>query len=128
LSERLAMAGSRRGRLAIFAYGHTYVPLLGSVILFAAGAAEAVAHPTAHLHWGPALGIAGGVALYLAANVTLRTILGLRSRLARGSAAVLAVPTVFLGVYTTALVQMAVLAAILVAAMAVDFRTVTRGT
>jgi low temperature requirement protein LtrA len=128
VTERFATSGERRGRVAIFAFGHTYVPLLGGVILFAAGAAEAVAHPTAHLHWPPALAIAGGVALYLAANVVLRTIIGLRSRIARASGAILALPTVFAGVYVSALVQLAILAAVLVLAMAADFRTVRPGT
>jgi low temperature requirement protein LtrA len=126
--QRFAGSGARRGRVAIFAFGHTYVPLLAGVVIFAAGAAEAVMHPTAHLHWGPALAIAGGVALYLAANITLRTIIGLRSRLARAGGAVLALPTALLGHSVSALAQLAVLAVVLVAAMALDHRTVTQGT
>ncbi len=127
LAERLAAAGDRRGRIAIFAYGHTYVPLLGSVILFAAGAADAIAQPMDHLHWGPALGIAGGVALYLASNAVQRAIVGVRFSPARLVGAVLALPTAFIGVNGTAVAQMGVLAAILVLTMAVDYRVVKPG-
>jgi low temperature requirement protein LtrA len=126
--HRLSAAGARRGRLAIFGYGHAYVPLLAGVIVFAAGAAEAVAHPLDHLHWGPALAIAGGVALYLAANVTLRAILGLPSLVVRATAAVLVLPTALLGSYVSSLAQLAVLTAVLVVALAVDFRTARPGT
>jgi low temperature requirement protein LtrA len=122
--ERLAAAGDRRGRVAIFGYGHTYVPLLGSVILFAAGAAEAIAHPTDHLHWGPALGIAGGAALYLVANTTLRAVVGVRFSPARLVGAVLALPTAFLGVHVSSIAQLGALAAVMVLTLAVDYRVV----
>ncbi|MEV4313166.1 low temperature requirement protein A [Actinocrispum sp. NPDC049592] len=122
MAERLAAAGDRRGRVAIFGYGHIYVPLLGSVILFAAGAADAIAQPMDHLHWGPALGIAGGVALYLVANAVQRAVVGVPFSPARLVGAVLALPTVFLGVNGTAVAQMGALAAIMVLTMTVEYR------
>ncbi|WP_354641746.1 low temperature requirement protein A [Kitasatospora camelliae] len=115
------MAGlddARRNHLAVRIYNLGHYALLLGVILFAAGAKTAVAHPTGTLGTAEAGALAAGVTLFLAANTAIRRTLGLTPLLPRLTAAVLAAATVPLGTGVCALAQVAAVLAVLAAALA----------
>lgn len=117
----LSQAGlARRGRLVVLAYGWTYLPVLGGVLVLAAGAAEAIAHPWEHLHLAPALALGGGVALYLLGDILLRVQLRLGPVGVRMALAVLALGSVEIGLVASSIAQLATLAALLVAGILVE--------
>jgi low temperature requirement protein LtrA len=99
--------------LAVRAYFFCYVPMLLGIVALAAGVKLSIGHVTERLELGPALTLAGGVALYLAGEVAFRRTLGIRPVAVRAVAALAALATVALGVTTTAAVQLVVLVAIL---------------
>ncbi|WP_371498486.1 low temperature requirement protein A [Kitasatospora sp. NBC_00374] len=121
-----ALPGARRNQLAIRVYnmGH-YVLLLG-VILLATGAKSAVAHPTEALGAAPAAALAGGTALFLAANAAIRRTLTLTPNSARVVAAAVVAATIPLGTQVSALAQVAVTAAVLGAAVGYEERRAGR--
>lgn len=49
------------------AYYYAFLPMLLGVAFLAAGVKKSLGHLGDHLHTGPALALAGGVALFLAA-------------------------------------------------------------
>jgi low temperature requirement protein LtrA len=112
----------RRLRLANNAYFYAYIPMLLGVIVIAAGVKLSIGHVTERLGIGPALALAGGVAIYLAGDVAFRRTLGLRPVAHRAAAALLALATVPLGVRLAAGVQLVVLVALLVATIAAERR------
>ncbi len=64
--------GTRRAALARDAYSYLHLPMVGGIVFFAFGLKTAlpdVAHPLPAI---PALGLVGGIALYLLAHVALR--------------------------------------------------------
>ncbi len=68
--------GARRARLARDAYSYLHLPMVAGIVLFAFGLKTTlpdVAHP---LPTVPALGLVGGVALYLLGHVALRLRIG----------------------------------------------------
>src|SRR5438105_2655612 len=68
--------GAKRARLARDAYSYLHLPMVAGIVLFAFGLKTTlpdVAHP---LPTVPALGLVGGVALYLLAHVALRLRIG----------------------------------------------------
>lgn len=122
-----ALDDEHRNRLAIRVHnlGH-YVLLLG-VILFAAGAEAAVAHPTGHITFPQAAALGAGPALFLAANVGIRRTFGLRPVLPRLVAAALVVATVPIGTGTAAIAQLGTIAAVLATVFGYEEWRVTRG-
>jgi low temperature requirement protein LtrA len=117
----------RRFRLANNAYFYAYIPMLLGVIVIAAGVKKSIGHIGDPLGIGPALALAGGVALYLAGDVAFRRVLGIRPVGHRAAAAALALATVPLGVGVAAGVQLVALAAVLVATIAAERRWRTAG-
>jgi low temperature requirement protein LtrA len=70
---RLAEAtGVRRAAFARDAYSYLHLPMVGGIVLFAFGLKTTLADVDASLRSVPALGLCGGVALYLLAHVALR--------------------------------------------------------
>jgi low temperature requirement protein LtrA len=110
----------KRPRLAIDAFGYWHLPLLFGVIAVAAGQKRAIGHAFQHLSGGQALELAGGVALFLIANVLYRRTLQIEPIRTRIVAAVLALATVPLGLEVSAFAQLVALVALLVAALAVE--------
>ena len=71
--RRLAEAqGDERAELARDAYAYLHLPMIAGIVLFALGLKSTLAHVDEPLETVPALGLGGGVALYLAAHVLFR--------------------------------------------------------
>ncbi|MFC6016698.1 low temperature requirement protein A [Plantactinospora solaniradicis] len=117
-----AAPGPRRSLLALLAYGYAHIPLILGVVALAAGVTETLAHPFAHAHLEWAVALGGGGALYLAGDVVFRRILGIHGGGWRIAAGVVALATIPLGVFTTAIGQLAALVAVLVAALVAEHR------
>jgi low temperature requirement protein LtrA len=74
---RLAEAtGAGRAALARDMYSYLHLPMVGGIVLFAFGLKTLLADVDASLRSVPALGLVGGIALYLLAHVALRLRLG----------------------------------------------------
>jgi low temperature requirement protein LtrA len=104
----------RRARIAVYAFGYSFIPLLMGIVLVAAGAEEAIAHPQAPLTTAGAWFLAGGVAAFLVGDVCFRVSLGLRPLVPRVVAAGLALLTVPVGTELDGKAQMGVLVLVLV--------------
>lgn len=109
-----AVEPSRRPRVAIEAYGWAHFALLFGIVVVAAGIKKAVSHAGEPLVPGEALALAGGLSIYLAADVAFRRILKVGRRRYRAIAAVLALATVPLGL-VVAVGQMGALIVLLMA-------------
>jgi low temperature requirement protein LtrA len=86
-------------------------------VLVAVGLKKATGHAGDELTTAQALALGGGVALFLAADVWFRRVLGLGRSVHRAVAALLALVTFVVGTGVSAAAQLAVLAAILGAAL-----------
>src|SRR5213593_2564515 len=74
---RLAEAtGASRAALARDVYSYLHLPMVAGIVLFALGLKTTLADVHASLRTVPALGLCGGVALYLLAHVALRLRIG----------------------------------------------------
>ena len=74
---RLAEAtGVERATLARDLYSYLHLPMVAGIVLFALGMKETLAHLDEPLGSIPALGLSGGLALYLLAHVALRLRIG----------------------------------------------------
>jgi low temperature requirement protein LtrA len=104
--------------IALHGFGFAHYFLLLGIVLTAVGLKKATGHAGDELTTGQALALGGGVALFLAADVWFRRVLGLGRGIHRGVAAVLALATVVLGTGVAAVAQLAVLVAILGVALA----------
>ncbi|MEW1909808.1 low temperature requirement protein A [Kitasatospora sp. NPDC085895] len=113
---------ARRNRVAIRVHNLGHYALLLAVILFAAGAESAVAHPAAVLSTARAAVLAAGPALFLVANAGIRRTFGLHPLLPRLVAAALVAATVPLGTGRSALVQLGAIAVLMAAAFAWEER------
>jgi low temperature requirement protein LtrA len=77
VQARLAEAtGASRARLARDAYSYLHLPMVGGIVLFAFGLKTTLADAGGSLRIVPALGLCGGIALYLVAHVALRLRIG----------------------------------------------------
>jgi low temperature requirement protein LtrA len=70
------VTGARRSALARDAYSYLHLPMVGGIVLFAFGLKTMLAHVGDSLRIVPALGLCGGIALYLLAHVALRLRIG----------------------------------------------------
>ena len=68
--------GTRRAALARDAYSYLHLPMVGGIVLFAFGLKTTLANVGGSLGSVPALGLCGGIALYLLAHVGLRLRIG----------------------------------------------------
>jgi low temperature requirement protein LtrA len=108
----------RRPWIALEGFGVAHYFLLLGIVLAAAGIKKAIGHAYDPLATAEALVLGGGVALFLAADVWFRRILGLGRSPHRAVAALLALATIPLGSEIAAVAQLAALVAILGAALA----------
>jgi low temperature requirement protein LtrA len=113
----------RQPWLALEGFGVAHYFLLLGVVLAAAGIKQAIAHAYDPITAAEALVLGGGVALFLAADVAFRRVLGLGRSVHRAVAALLALATVPLGSEIAAVAQLAVLVVILAAALAGEATT-----
>ncbi|MEV1019458.1 low temperature requirement protein A [Streptomyces sp. NPDC050264] len=117
-----ATPADRRWRLAMTAYYYTFLPMLLGVAFLAAGIKKSLGHIGEHLHTGPALALAGGVALFLAGDVAFRSAMRLFPVGYRALAVPVALATALLGIHVSALVQLLGLVAALVVMLAAEAR------
>jgi low temperature requirement protein LtrA len=68
--------GAERAALARDLYSYLHLPMVAGIVLFALGLKTTLAHVHGSLPTIPALGLCGGVALYLAAHVASRLRIG----------------------------------------------------
>ena len=108
----------RQPWIALEGFGVAHYFLLLGVVLTAAGVKKAIGHAYDPLETAQALVLGGGVALFLAADVAFRRVLGLGRSLHRAVAALLALATIPLGSEVAAVAQLAALVVILALALA----------
>jgi low temperature requirement protein LtrA len=109
---------ARQPWIALEGFGVAHYFLLLGVVLAAAGIKTAIGHAYDPLETAQALVLGGGVALFLAADVGFRRVLGLGRSLHRAVAALLALATVPLGSEVAAVAQLAALVVLLAVALA----------
>jgi low temperature requirement protein LtrA len=121
LSKLAEATGATRAALARDAYSYLHLPMVAGIVLFAFGLKTTLSATTRSLATVPALGMVGGIALYLLAHVALRLRLG--SGLGRGRpiAAV-----VLLGIFpvvraVSALAALSLVAVVCVSLIAYEF-------
>ena len=100
---------------ALIGFGYWHFGLLLAVIAVAAGLKKGIAHPYDALETWIAIGLAAGTALFIASDIGFRRTFGLVRNRVRGVVAVLALATIPLGTEVGATVQVAVLAALVLA-------------
>jgi low temperature requirement protein LtrA len=126
--EVLLRAAPRdRGRIAVNAFFYAFIPMLLGVVIAAAGVVGALHDVGAVLGIGPALLLAGGVALYLVGEAFFRFVLDIRPIGYRAAAALAALATLPLGLGVSAAAQLVALVAILAAMLAVEEARARRG-
>jgi low temperature requirement protein LtrA len=111
-----AMAPARRGRAALEGFGYAHLALLLAIVCVAVGLKQATGHAYDPLDGGPALVLAGGVALFLAADAAFRRVLGIGAGTGRAAGALVALATIPLGTEVAAIAQLGALAAIVAVA------------
>ncbi|WP_433475795.1 low temperature requirement protein A [Spirillospora sp. CA-142024] len=112
----------RRTQMTMFGYFYAHIPLIVGIIVAAAGMGQAVGHAWDHLHLGPALALAGGIALYLAGDVAFRRTMRIGASRIRLAAAVVALALTPLGLWS-AVAEIAALVLLLTAALALEHVT-----
>jgi low temperature requirement protein LtrA len=113
-----AMHSAPSGRvqwMALYAFGYGFLPVLGGIIVFAAGVKNAVGHHGEPLAASTAWLLAGGVAGYVAGLAWFRRCLGIGPVGPRLAIAAAVLPTALVGLTATPEAQLGVLAAIVVA-------------
>jgi len=111
---------ARNPWLGLFAFGYAFLPVLGGIIVFAAGMKEAIVNYDEPATAAAAWFLAAGVATYVLGLVALRAVLrtgpiGLRLSVA-------AVPTVIIGLEISSESQIAVLTLVVVAGSLAEAR------
>jgi low temperature requirement protein LtrA len=112
--------GGERARIARDSYTYLHTPMVAGIILFALGAKKTLAHVGDPLEAVPALGLCGGVALYLLAHVAfrLRNVHSLNT--ARLAVAVVLLALIPVATTIPALAALAIVAALMVALLAYE--------
>ncbi|MFJ6755676.1 MULTISPECIES: low temperature requirement protein A [unclassified Streptomyces] len=111
-----------RFKLAMLAYYYAFLPMLLGIAAFAAGVKKTIGHLGEHLHTGPALALAGGVAVYLAGDLAFRAVLGIGPARFRAAALVLVLATVPAGTGASGLWQLVALVVVLLGTLAAEVR------
>jgi len=116
----------RRARLALNGWGYAHYAMLLGVVVLAVGIKKTVGHAFEPLHWGEALALAGGVAIYQFGHAAFLGLLRIHGWLHRVVAALVVLATVPLG-HVLAVAQLAAIPIIMaVAAIVEDLPAVRR--
>jgi low temperature requirement protein LtrA len=110
---------SDQGRLALHSYGYAHIPMMLGIVVLAAGVHHVGGHPFDALHWGEALTLSGGVALYLVGHAAFLWVLGLHGVLHRLAAAAAVLAVIPLG-HVAAIAQLAALPIIMAATAIIE--------
>ncbi|HEV7496252.1 low temperature requirement protein A [Baekduia sp.] len=113
--------GAERARIARDSYTFLHAPMIAGIILFALGAKKTLVHVDDALEAVPAVGLCGGVAMYLLAHVAfrLRNVHSLNT--ARLAVAVVLLALIPVATVIPALLAMAIVAALMVALLSYEF-------
>jgi low temperature requirement protein LtrA len=125
-----ALDGAPHGRaqwLALYAYGYGFLPVLGGIVVFAAGVKNAVGHHGEPLAASTAWLLAAGVAAYVAGLAWFRRCLGIRPVGPRLAIAVAVLPAAVVGLTVSPEAQLGVLAAVVVAGIVAESTLAKRG-
>ena len=117
-----AAPDARNPWLALFAFGYAFLPLLGGIIVFAAGMKEAVIRYDEPASAATAWFLAAGVATYVGGLVALRAVLRTGPVAGRLSVACICVPTVVVGLAISPEVQIATLTLVVVGGILAESR------
>jgi low temperature requirement protein LtrA len=110
----------RRPWLAVQGFGYIFLPILGGIVVVAAGMKLAVVAYDEPATVATALFLASGVAAYALGLVLFRRLFHSGPLGIRLTIGLLAIPTALVGIALTALAQVSALVAILVAGAIVD--------
>lgn len=113
--------GPRRAALARDAYSYLHLPMVVGIVLFAFGVETTIHDVSDPLRPLPALGLCGGIALYLLAHVGLRLRLGAGLGRGRPVASVLLLALVPVARDVSALAALGIVASICVAVIVYEF-------
>jgi low temperature requirement protein LtrA len=100
--------------LALYGFGYAFLPVLGGIILFAAGVRNAVVHYREPVTTSAAWLLAAGVATYLVGLALFRRLLGIGPSGARMAMAGAALPSAMIGLAGSLEAQLGVLTAVVV--------------
>ncbi|MEU6086813.1 low temperature requirement protein A [Streptomyces sp. NPDC047085] len=117
-----ATPAADRWRLAMNAYYYAFLPMLLGIAFLAAGVKKALGHLGSPAHGGPALALAGGVALFLAGDAAFRAAMRLRPLRFRAGAAPVVLATALVGTRFSAAGELLALVAVLVAMLGAEAR------
>ncbi|MEW9529965.1 low temperature requirement protein A [Microbispora sp. NPDC049125] len=107
----------RRTRLILGAYFYAHIPMLLGIVATAAGVKKAVGHD--HVDLGPAVALAGGVALFLLGHAWFRRVLGLGRSPVRLAGAAVAAASFPIGLWSPT-AQLGALVALIVVIICVE--------
>jgi low temperature requirement protein LtrA len=115
-AERVLDAATveRTSWLALYGFGYAFLPVLGGIIVFAAGVKNAVGHYGEPLAVSTAWLLAAGVATYLVGLAWFRQLLGIGPAGARLAIAGAVLPSAMVGLAVSPQAQLGVLAAVVV--------------
>jgi low temperature requirement protein LtrA len=109
----------RRARLALDGWGYAHYVMLLGVVVLAVGIKKTVGHAFEPLHWGEAIALAGGVAIYQLGHAGFLLRLGLGGSRHRVVAALVVLATIPLG-HVVAVAQLAAIPLIMAAAAIIE--------
>jgi low temperature requirement protein LtrA len=113
--------GAQRAALARDLYSYLHLPMVGGIVLFAFGLKTTLAGMATPLGSLPALGLFGGIALYLLAHVAMRLRIGGGLGRGRPIASVVLLGLLPLAREVTALNALGIVAAVSVSLIAYEF-------
>ena len=112
--------GAERADLARDLYSYLHMPMVAGIVLFALGMHETLAHIDEPLRLIPAIGLSGGLALYMAAHVALRLRTGGGWGHGRPTAAVILLALIPVATMVPALAALALVTAVCVGLIAYE--------
>jgi len=121
-----AATGLRRQALALSVFYYWHLLLLLGIVALASALEEGIAHPDAALSAGRALALGGGAALFFVGEALIGRSMAIGPAGWRVAAAVIALATIPLGSWVSALTQLAVLLVGVSACLAAEHRLETR--
>jgi low temperature requirement protein LtrA len=119
-AERALDGAPRAQWLALYAFGYAFLPVLGGIVVFAAGVKNAVGHHGEPLAAPTAWFLSAGVAGYVAGLAWFRRCLGIRPVGPRLAIAAAVLPAAVVGLAVSPEAQLGVLAAIVVAGIVTE--------
>lgn len=109
----------RRARLALDGWGYAHYVMLLGVVVLAVGIKKTVGHAFEPLHWGEAIALGGGVAIYQLGHAGFLRLLGIGGWRHRVVAALVVLATIPLG-HVLAIAQLAAIPLIMAAAAIIE--------